>query len=84
MVRTAIYTRLSLDRSGRSENTQLQERECRAFVEDQGWPVVQVLTDNDVSVSRYSRKPRPGYEQLLQLIRAGEIDVVLVQGSGVL
>jgi site-specific DNA recombinase len=77
-VRTAIYTRLSLDRSGRSENTQLQERECRSFAEDQGWPVVQVFTDNDVSVSRYSKKPRPGYEQLLQLIRAGEIDAVLV------
>jgi site-specific DNA recombinase len=78
MVRTAIYTRLSLDPTGRGENTQLQERECRDYAEDQGWQVVQVFTDNDVSVSRYSKKLRPSYEKLLHLIRAGEVDAVLV------
>jgi site-specific DNA recombinase len=39
---------------------------------------VEVLVDNDISASRYSRKARPNYARLLQLITGGAIDRAVV------
>ena len=76
-MQAAIYTRLSKDRGGVSENTAIQEREAREYAELQGWPVVGVFTDSDISASRYSTKPRPGYEALVAAIERGQVEAVL-------
>lgn len=75
---TVVYARLSKDRSGFSENVQIQEREARAHAEADGWQVTTVYADNDISASRYSTKPRPGYESLLAAVRANEVETIIV------
>jgi site-specific DNA recombinase len=67
-MRCAVYARLSSDRSGMSDSTAIQEREARDYAADQGWRIVGVFTDNDVSASRFSTKPRMGYEALFAAI----------------
>lgn len=42
-----------------------------------GWPVAAVFPDNDLSASRYARKPRPKFEQLRQFIAGGGCDIVV-------
>ena len=76
-MQAAIYTRLSKDRGGLSENTAIQEREAREYAQQQGWSIVGAFTDNDTSASRYTTKPRPGYEALISAIERGQIEVVL-------
>ena len=76
--RGAIYGRLSKDRSGLSENVEIQVAECRGYAVEEEIEVGGVFADNDISASRYSRRPRPGYEALLAAIRAGRVEVVLV------
>lgn len=77
-MRTAIYTRISRDRSGLSENVIVQERECRAYIEDKGWQFAGLWSDNDISVSKYSTKPRPGYADLVESVKRGQVEAVLV------
>jgi site-specific DNA recombinase len=76
-VRAAIYPRLSKDRTGLSPNTTIQEMECQDYAAGQGWEVIGVFPDNDISASRYSSKPRPGYTDLLHAIRTNRVEVVL-------
>jgi len=76
-VKSAIYSRLSKDRSGLSANTSIQEHECTEYVADQGWEVIGTFTDDDISASRYTSKPRPGYADLLSAIRSNKVEVVL-------
>jgi site-specific DNA recombinase len=76
---TAIYARLSKDRAGESENIEIQKAECVEYAAEKGWEVVgPPFEDNDISASRYSTKPRPGYQALLESIRAGQVEAVLV------
>jgi site-specific DNA recombinase len=77
-MRAAIYPRLSKDRSGISENVEVQISECEAYAEEHGWTVIGCFPDNDLSASKYSTKPRPGYQALLAAICADQVDVVLV------
>lgn len=78
-MKTAPYTRLSQYRGGGfSENCQIQEEECLAYAADQGWQVVAVYTDEDISASKYSTKPRPGYNKLLEAVRANEVECILI------
>lgn len=73
--RTAIYTRISEDpkRTGLGVARQLED--CRNYALERGWDVVAEYSDNDISA--YSGKPRPGYRQLLELIKSGQVDYVL-------
>lgn len=50
--------------------------DCRAEAERRGWPVAAEFVDDDVSA--YSGKNRPGYRAMLEAIREGEADAVLV------
>jgi len=74
----ALYARLSKDRSGLSENVQIQLREGTYFVEDNGGQVVASFTDNDISASKFSTKPRPEYDLLVAAIERGEVEVIVV------
>lgn len=67
-----IYARVSSDKAaGRS--VEEQEHECRAECERRGWPVAHVLTDNDLSASRFATKDRPEYKRLRDLLAPGDV-----------
>lgn len=53
-----------------------QEADCRALANRLGLTVTEVFCDNDISA--YSSKRRPGYDQLLEAIVAGQVDAVVV------
>lgn len=74
--RAAIYCRISRDRVGAGLGVERQEADCRALADTSGARVVAVHTDNDLSA--YSGKPRPGYLALLDQVRAGAVDMVIV------
>ena len=71
----ALYCRISIDRSGRREGVEAQERWGREYAAER-WPgaAVRVFVDNNLSAARDDR--RPGYEALRAAVRAGEITQV--------
>jgi site-specific DNA recombinase len=77
-MKVAIYARLSKDTSGISENVDIQVRECTAHARSMGFQIAGIFCDNDISASKYSRKPRPGYNTLLAAIRANQVDGILI------
>src|SRR3954470_1662349 len=76
-MRAAIYTRVSSDPNERGRSVSEQEAECRAVCDRNGWKVVDVLSDNDRSASRYAVKSRPAYQQLIERVDAGDCDVLV-------
>jgi site-specific DNA recombinase len=77
-VRVAIYARLSRDNSGISENVDIQILECREHAQEQGWTVVGVFSDSDISASRYSTKLRLGYHTMITALKNDGFEAVLV------
>src|SRR5262245_50374036 len=75
MTSAAIYCRISDDRDGRGLGVARQEADCRRLADEKGWQIVEVFTDNDTSA--YSGKRRPGYERLVERVRAGEVKAVV-------
>lgn len=74
-MKAVIYTRVSSDRAdGRSVAE--QEAECRRVCAENGWDVEHVLSDNDIGASRHSRKIRPAYESLTEILRPGHVLVL--------
>jgi site-specific DNA recombinase len=72
----AIYTRISSDPNGHALGVQRQEEDARKLCSARGWTVVEVYCDNDRSA--YSqRKPRPRYNDMLDDIRDGKINIVV-------
>jgi site-specific DNA recombinase len=52
-----------------------QEADCRAAAERLGWDVVAVYVDNDISA--YSGAPRPQYREMIDAVRAGQVQGVI-------
>jgi site-specific DNA recombinase len=78
-MRALLYARLSEVRGGGlSENIEIQLDEAHDYCERQGWDVAGQFSDNDISASKYSKQPRPGYDDLLEAIRSGQGDVVVI------
>jgi site-specific DNA recombinase len=77
-VRVAINARISRDSSGISDNVDIQVMECRRHAEERGWDVVNTFSDNDISASKYSTKPRPGYDTMITALKNVGIEAVLV------
>lgn len=73
--RAAIYTRISLDRTGAGRGIERQEDDCRKLAKQRLFEVAEIYSDNDISA--YSGKRRPGYRKLLADVESGSIDVVL-------
>ncbi|KIR64745.1 recombinase family protein [Micromonospora haikouensis] len=73
----AIYCRISHDREGRALGVAKQEEDCRALAERLGWEVGHVFVDNDLSASVHGKKPRPGFEDMIRRVEAGEFNAVL-------
>jgi len=75
MTKVAVYSRISRDDAGDAAGVTRQADDCKALCERRGWSIVASLVDNDISA--FSGRTRPGYERLLELIRARGIDTVL-------
>jgi DNA invertase Pin-like site-specific DNA recombinase len=69
---TAIYARISLDDVGDAAGVTRQLTDCRALCERHRWPAKEFV-DNDISASRYTRKRRPEYLDMLDRVRSGEL-----------
>jgi site-specific DNA recombinase len=79
--RAAIYTRISDDKEGKELGVARQEKDCRALAKREGYTVVEVYTDNDISASTRSRTPRPSYLRMLDDAEAGRFDVILAYST---
>ena len=71
--RAIIYARVSSDKQGRGRSVREQEDECRRECARRGWPVGEVLVDNDRSASKYATKARPEFERLRTILRPGDV-----------
>jgi DNA invertase Pin-like site-specific DNA recombinase len=74
--RAAVYCRVSRDQGGEGLGVARQEADCRAWCEQRGWPVAEAFVDNDVSA--YSGKRRPAFERMVDGIKAGRFDAIVV------
>lgn len=76
-VRVGVYARISEDRDGQQTATARQMGDCREFAERRGWEVVDVFEDVDISAFDTKAK-RPEFLRMLEALRTGEIDGVVV------
>ncbi len=71
-----MYARISDDKAGAGLGVERQREDCERLAKSLGVTLSKVYSDNDVSA--YSGKRRAGYMAMLESIRAGQVDVVLV------
>lgn len=72
-----IYCRISDDREGRGEGVDRQQEACKTLIKNRKWRLVDVYTDNDISATQ-TKKPRPSYLRLMEDLRSGRINTVVV------
>lgn len=72
----AVYARISSDQDGTALGVKRQVADCRGLAERLGWTVAEEYVDNDLSA--YSGKRRPGYARMLDDLRDGARDGVIV------
>lgn len=77
-VRAAAYCRISKVVNGRGGGVERQHQDCLEIAARHGWTIEEVYTDDDVSASKYSRKPRRDYLRLLGDIEEGRYDAVVI------
>ncbi|MFD8640812.1 recombinase family protein [Streptomyces zaomyceticus] len=73
--RAVIYCRISQDRTGAGLGVDRQRIDCEALAEHNGWDVVEVYVDNDVSA--YSGKKRKDYQRMLADLDNGAATIVV-------
>ncbi|MFF4600608.1 recombinase family protein [Amycolatopsis sp. NPDC001319] len=74
--RTAIYARQSRDNTGKGLAVERQVELARKLAESRDLgPCLDPIIDNDVSAS--TGKTREGYERLLSLVEAGQLDAIV-------
>jgi len=81
VVRCAVYTRVSTENQAEKEfsSCEAQEEKIRAFVKSQSnWKVFKVYSDAGYTGANLNR---PALQELLEDIKQGEIDIVLVSCS---
>ena len=81
LIRCLIYVRISMDKAGDGHGVANQMARLERSARERGWTVVYRLSDNDIGVTRkdptMAGKYRPGYEEAMRLVDAGEVDAVL-------
>ena len=75
-MQAVIYARYSSD-AQREASIEDQVRLCRELAERQGWEVAEVYADHALSGASALR---PGYQRLLEDVRAGRFEVVVAEG----
>lgn len=76
---TAIYCRISRDELGDDHGVDLQQKECLAKAAQLGLTVPPALIFRESNVSAFSRKPRPRYGELINLVAAGAVDTLITR-----
>lgn len=77
VLRAATYYRISKDLDGEQDATTRQRKDCRTFAKLRNATIVDEF--EDVDLSAYQKGViRPGYEELVAGVEAGEFDVVIV------
>lgn len=71
-----IYSRISDDPTGQAAGVERQRDECLALAESRGVEVLDLIVDNDLSAT--SGKRRPGFDRVLELLRADRVDTIVV------
>ena len=71
-----LYARISSDRTGQEAGVTRQMEDTRELATRHRDRVIAEIIDNDVSA--FSRKPRPGYAQVVDLVKAGTVQAVYV------
>jgi len=74
--RAGMYLRISQDTEQLGLGVKRQEEDCRKLAAQKGWSVAELYCDNDVSA--WKGKRRPQWERMLDDIKNGVIDAVLV------
>jgi site-specific DNA recombinase len=77
--RAGAYLRISLDREGNRLGVERQLPPIKVLLERLGWQLVEIYTDDDVSIShagRRKRKARDAYDCMLKDAASGRIDAV--------
>jgi len=74
------YERFSEERGRPSTSNADQLSEIKEHFARNGWPFNESLNfqDDDISASMHSTKERPGYRAMLDVIRAGQIVIIVV------
>ncbi|MEU3292985.1 recombinase family protein [Streptomyces longwoodensis] len=74
--RAVIYCRISQDRTGAGLGVDRQREDCEALAQRNGWQVVEVYVDNDVSAFRKGSK-RKDYARMLGDLEDGIATIVI-------
>jgi len=76
MVTAGVYARISSDPDGTRLGVERQIADCETLADRLGWSVADIYVDNDISA--WSGSLRPDYRRLLDDLKNGLIDGVLV------
>ncbi len=77
-VRAVVYCRISSDGTGEDAGTTRQKDDCLKLVKAKGWTLVgEPFIDNSISASKYARKKRPAFTEMMRLVEAGEVDAIV-------
>lgn len=69
-IEAVILARVSDDRDGVSDSTSEQVDEATEWCADNGVGIVEILIEDDIGASRYSKKARPNWSRALELLSA--------------
>ena len=74
--KAVVYVRVSTtEQAAEGYSVEEQERKCKAAIESKGWEYIGTFSDPGVSGRTLDR---PGLLEMLKLIRAGEVDAVVI------
>jgi DNA invertase Pin-like site-specific DNA recombinase len=74
--RAVLYLRMSMDKTGEGAGLIRQEQACRALALARGWEVIDVI-DDTISATAGRLADRPGWRRLVQMIEAGDADLIV-------
>lgn len=75
--KAVAYLRISKDSDDRGEGVARQREDTIELANRFGLNLIQIFEENDVSASTNSKKARPQYDEMIGMVRRGEVDVVL-------
>ena len=75
-MRAAIYARISSNRDGDQLGVRRQVEDCERLIARKGWEVAERYVDDDASA--YKGQVRPAYRRMLDDLRGGSLDAVVV------
>ena len=78
-MRAGVYRRISSDDEHDRLGVERQTPPCMKLAEAKGAEVVKVFTDNDISASKGKR--RREYEEMLQWVRDGQLDILIAYAA---